>query len=231
MLKLIKLEWKKNNIRKYIRNAAIVTAILLIFIIGTARELDSDLSMEMAGYGKSGIISAVEVFTHMSYIVFTGVMLSSFIVSAYENKTIHLMFSYPIKRQKILLSKIAAVWIFNFFALSLSKIAIYLVLLLTKSYTQISTASIPMNTPVFWIDIILSTTAMISISCISLLVGLKMKSSKATIITSVILVCFTQGNIGAYTLADSVPFYVFLLFLSFVSVFLSVYHAEIKDVL
>ena len=38
----------------------------------------------------------------MAFLVFTGIMLSVFIVSAYKNKTINIMFSYPIKRQKIL---------------------------------------------------------------------------------------------------------------------------------
>lgn len=42
------------------------------------------------------------LFTHMTFIVLTGVMLSSFIVGIYEKKTIHLMFSYPISRRKIL---------------------------------------------------------------------------------------------------------------------------------
>ena len=44
-------------------------------------------------------------------------MLSTFVVSEYENKLIHLMFSYPIKRRTIMASKILAVCIFNFIAL------------------------------------------------------------------------------------------------------------------
>ena len=36
MFELIKLEWKKNKTSKYIRNAAITTAILLVFIVGMA---------------------------------------------------------------------------------------------------------------------------------------------------------------------------------------------------
>lgn len=229
MLKLIRLEWKINNIGKFIRNAFIVTAFLVLLLLGAAGELDLDKSMEV--YGKSAINAAVEVFCHMSYMVFTAVMLSSFVVQSYERKTIHLMFSYPIKRQKILLSKMAAVWIFNFGALLISKLLIYFVLLLSEPYTQIDTASIQMGALPFWVNMIVSTAAMISISYIALLAGLHLKSSKATIVTSVILVCFTQGNIGAYTLADSVPFYMFLLLLSILSVFLSVYQVEIKDVL
>lgn len=228
MLKLIRLEWKKNNIGKYIRNASIVTAVLVLFIMAAAGDLEFDASKEV--YGKSAINAAVEVFCHMSYMVFTAVMLSSFVVHSYESKTIHLMFSYPIKRQKILLSKMAAVWIFNFLALLISKLLIYSVLLLSEPYTKVNTASIQMGDLSFWLNLILGTAAMISISYIALLVGLHVRSSKATIVTSVILVCFTQGNIGAYSLADSVPFYMILLLLSIISVFLTVYRVEVKDV-
>ncbi|MDE7476406.1 MAG: ABC transporter permease, partial [Lachnospiraceae bacterium] len=119
MIKLIKLEWKKNNIWKYVRNAMITTVILMLFIVAMAGELEASDTVQL--YGKSMLSTAADLFVHMAYIVFTGIMLAAFIVGAYEKKTINLMFSYPIKRKKILLSKMAAVWIFNFTAMVISK--------------------------------------------------------------------------------------------------------------
>lgn len=78
MFELIKLEWKKNGIIRYLRNAAIMTAILLVFIVAMAGELASDTSM--AEYGRSAINASVDLFVNMCYIVFTGVMLASFVV-------------------------------------------------------------------------------------------------------------------------------------------------------
>lgn len=229
MLKLIRLEWKKNNIGKYIRNAAIMTLVLLFLILLMAGELDADMSME--AYNGSTVNTAVDLFAHMGYIVFTGVMIASFIVGAYEKRTINLMFSYPIKRQTILLSKVLAIWIFNVIALTLSKILIYAILFGTKSLTNISGSSIQFAMPSFWLKIVISSIAMVSVSFIALLIGLKMKSGKAAIITSVILVCVTQGNVGDYTLAGNVPFYVLLFVLAVLSVFLSIYDVETKDVM
>lgn len=229
MLKLIRLEWKKNNIGKYIRNAAIMTLVLLFFILLMAGELDADTSME--AYNGSAVNTAVDLFTHMGYIVFTGVMIASFIVGAYEKKTINLMFSYPIKRQTILMSKVLAIWIFNFIALTLSKVLFYAILLCTKSLTNISGSSIQFAMPSFWLNIVISSIAMVSVSFIALLVGLKMKSGKAAIITSVILVCVTQGNVGTYTLVGNVPFYALLFVLAVLSVYLSIYNVETKDVM
>lgn len=229
MLKLIKLEWKKNNILKYIRNAAITTAVLLLFMMMAAGELEREETIR--AYGKSMLGASVGLFVHMAYIVFTGVMIAAFIVGAYEKRSINLMFSYPIKRSKIILSKICAVWIFNFAAMAVSKAVIYLILILTKSFTGISAAGLLVGKPSFWLDAALGSAAMVSISFLALPVGLKMKSSKAAIVMSVIIVCFTQGNIGSVSLANNMTFYAVLFAAAVVSVWLSVRRVEMRDVM
>ena len=229
MLKLIRLEWKKNNIMKYTRNAFIMVVILTLLLMSVAGELESDETR--FAYGGSMLKSGVEMFTNMSFIIFTSTMLAAFIVSAYKNKTMNLMFSYPINRKQILLSQMLAVWIFNFIALVLSKILIFHALVAVKNYTYITAESIALGNSMFYIEILVDSAVMISISFISLLIGLKMKSSRATIITGVIIVCLTQGNIGAYSLIGNIPFYITLLIISVISVFLTLYKLETRDVL
>lgn len=229
MIKLIRLEWKKNNILKYIRNAGITTSVLLLFMIMMARELETEETIEL--YGKGMLDVSVGLFVHMSYMIFTGVMIAAFLVGAYEKKTINLMFSYPIKRSKIILAKICAVWIFNFLAMAGSKIVIYFGLVLTKSFTRITMQNIPIKELSFWLNIVLSSAVMVSISFVALFVGLKTKSSKATIVASAIIVCFTQGNIGSATLANNIPFYVILLAVAAGAVYLSICNIETKDLL
>lgn len=229
MFKLIKLEWKKNNVGKYVGNAAVTTAVLLLFLLMAAGELEREETVQ--AYGKSMLDTSVGLFVHMAYIVFTGVMIAAYIVGAYEKKTINLMFSYPIKRAKIILAKVCAVWIFNFAAMVISKAVIYTVLLATKSFTGISAAGLLAGKPSFWIDAVLSSAAMVSISFIALPVGLKMKSSKAAIVASVIIVCFTQGNIGSVSLVNNMTFYAILFAGAVVSVWLSVWRVETRDVM
>lgn len=229
MFKLIRLEWKKNNGFKYMRSAVITTAVLLLFMMMTAGELEATGTIET--YGKSMLDAAVVMFVHGSYIVFTGVMIAAFIVGSYEKKTINLMFSYPIKRNKIILAKIGAVWIFNVAAMVVSKAVICFVLILTGSFTGISAASLPVGKLPFWIDTVLGSAAMVSISFISLPIGLKMKSSKAAIVAAVIIVCFTQGQIGEASLANNMTFYAVLFAAAVASVWLSVWRVELRDVM
>ncbi len=229
MLKLIRLEWKKNNIIKYVRNAFVMAVILLICILAVAGELEADETK--LAYGNSMLKSGVELFTNMCAIVFTSTMLASFIVSTYKNKTMNLMFSYPISRKKILLSQMLAVWIFNFTALVLSKVLLYATLVITKEYMLITAANIALGSAMFYIEILVNSAVMVSVSFIGLPIGLRMKSSKATIIAGVIIVCFTQGNIGEYTLLGNMPFHITLLIISAVAVFLTLYKLETRDVL
>ncbi len=227
MLKLIRLEWKKNNIGKYIRNTLIMTVILSLLLVGMAGELEAVETVQ--SYGTSMTNAAIDLFMNMAYIIFTGVMLSSFIVSAYEKRTMHLMFSYPINRKKILLSKMAAVWIFNFVAMVISKLFVYMLLILLKPFLGISAAGIAFGALSFWLDIVLGSAVMVSISYIALPVGLLMKSSKAAIVTAVIITFLTQGNIGTATLVNNIPFYAFLIILAAWAVFLSIHRVEVRD--
>ena len=82
----------------------------------------------------------------------------------------------------------------------------------------------------FYVEILADSAVMVSISFVALLVGMLTKSSKATIIAGVLIVCLTQGNIGSYTLKGNIPFYTVLLGISAFSVFLALYRVETRDV-
>ena len=228
MFKLIRLEWKKNNVWKYIRNAVIVVAFIIPLILGTARELEGD--EVMASYGQSMMNLGIEIFMNMCFIVFTGVMLSYFIVSDYENKTMSLMFSYPIRRWKVMVSKMLAVWIFNFIAMAAGKLLVCAVVVLTREYTHIAAESIRFDQASLYLQILINSALMVSVSFLALPVGLAARSSKAAIVASVVIVCFTQGQIGEFTLSGNLDFYILLIALAAVSVFLSLWRIEMRDV-
>ena len=102
MGKLIELEWRKNRIGNWVRWAALLGAALglLIFamaFLGIANDPETGVPDAAPGHG--GISSPIELLTSMCFLVFTGVMLSVFIVGAYQNGTMSLVFSYPVRRQ------------------------------------------------------------------------------------------------------------------------------------
>lgn len=235
MLKLIKLEWKKNNIGKYIRNAIILAGFLCLFMfalafLGIAN--DPDTGVPDAAPGMDIISAPIELFTSMSFLIFTSVMLSTFIVSAYKNKTMNLMFSYPIKRQKIIASQMLAVWIFSFIALVLTKLLIYGFLFAGSRFMS---SDFPLDFSMvsisFYVQLILKSVVIVTMSFIALFVGLAMKSSKATIIASFFLIFLTQANIGDFTMANSSIFPLILMLVSLAFAVLSAYKVENRDLM
>lgn len=83
----------------------------------------------------------------------------------------------------------------------------------------------------FYVQLILKSIVIVSMSFIALFIGLAMKSSKATIISSFLLIFLTQANIGDFTLKDNLVFPVILTGISVVFAVLFVCHAETKDLM
>lgn len=142
------------------------------------------------------------------------------------------MFTYPVKRQKIIISQMMAVWIFNFVTLILSKLVIYLCIFAGSKYMQSSfKIDFDMGSLSFYIQLIVKSFVIVSMSFIALFVGMAMKSSKAAIISSFLLIFLTQANVGDFTLADNAVFPLVLTAVSFGFAVLSVYNVETKDLL
>lgn len=235
MVRLIRLEWKKNNIGRYIRKVVILAVLICIFIfaldyLGIAN--DPDTGMPDVAPGNEIISASIELFTSMAFLVLTSSMLASFIVSAYKERTMELMFSYPIKRQKILVSQMLAAWIFSFAALVLTKLLVYGCILAGSRFMSASfILDFDMGSLMFYVQLILKAAVTVSMGFISLAIGLAMRSSRATIISSFLLILFTQANIGDLTMKDDRIFPLSLTAVSFVFAALSVRNVETKDLM
>ena len=144
----------------------------------------------------------------------------------------NLMFSYPIRRQKILVLQMLAVWIFNLIALILTKLLVYGCVLVGSLFMKSAfLLDFNMASLSFYVQLILKSVVIVSMSFIALFIGLAMKSSKATIISSFLLIFLTQANIGDFTMKNNLVFPVILTLVSLVFAVLSVYNAETKDLM
>ena len=203
--------------------------VFALVFLGIANDPDGTLD---AAPGTDVISAPIELFTSMAFLIYTSVLLASFIVSAYKNKTMNLMFSYPIKRQKILASQMIAVWTFNFAALILTKLAIYMCVFFGAKFMQSSfVVDFSIGSLSFYIQLILKSVVIVSMSFIALFVGMALKSSKATIVTSFLLIFLTQANIGDFTMAGNAVFPIILTAISLLFAALSIINVESKDLM
>ena len=80
-------------------------------------------------------------------------------------------------------------------------------------------------------QLILKSVVIVTMSFIALFIGMAMKSSKATIISSFLLIILTQANIGDFTMANNAIFPVILTLISLIFAFLSIQGVENKDLM
>ena len=236
MGKLIKLEWEKYELGKYIRNAAILIVLLVIFnyamtFLGIAN--DPDTGVPDMAISNMGVSTNVELLTDITFLIFAAAMHATFIIGAYKNKTMNLMFLYPLNRKKIMAAKMLAVCIFCFAGIVIAKLACYGVSNLGFMMGQ--KASFPMDYNMlsvsFYIQLLIRSAATISISLLALLIGMIAKSSKVTVISSFLLIILMQGNVGGATLKDNLAVPIVLMAISVLAAILIVQRVEKKDVM
>lgn len=81
----------------------------------------------------------------------------------------------------------------------------------------------------FYVQLLLKAVVIVTMSFIALFIGLAMKSSKATIVSSFLLILLTQANVGDFSLSDNAILPAVLMALSLIFAFLSIYNVETKD--
>lgn len=231
MWKLIRLEWKKNNIKKYLIGAAILIALLVFFMfaqcyLGIANDADTGVPDSAPGMGNMAV--QIELFTNLSFLIFTTVMLASFIIAAFHNKTENLMFSYPIRRQKILISQMLAVWIFCLVMLICAKLAIYMFLAASAGRKADFPLGYDMGQASFYIQVVLKSVLTVTLGFIPLYIGRIMNSSKAAIISSFLLFTIMNGTVGDFSMRSNSVFPLVLFVISLLCAFLTICGIEKK---
>ena len=142
-----------------------------------------------------------------------------------------LMFSYPIKRQKITYFSNALGLDFLFPGIGNNKTC-NLWLYFVGSQFMVSSFPIDydMASLKFYVPaLLLNRFLLLALSFIALFIGLAIKSTKATIISSFLLIILTQANIGDLTLANNAVFPLVLTIISLLFAVLSVIGVEKKD--
>lgn len=135
MLRLMKLELKKFKFGWYVRGAVIANIIilaLLIFVSFIAQiEGDSEIRDPQM------ILLMASTVVRATFIIFGSVLIARLIIGEYKNKTILLMFSYPINRKKMMASKLAITAIVTFITVIVSNILVVGIFFGIDSYFSI----------------------------------------------------------------------------------------------
>ncbi|QNG60775.1 ABC transporter permease [Bacillus sp. PAMC26568] len=198
MLDLIKLELKKINIRTYINSTIVISIILLglIYMIAFIPRVETNDPNIHIFSGYKNIITLFGILNMTVFCILASVMYSRFVIEEYKGNRAILLFSYPISRSKIFLSKVMIVSIFTIISMSISNIIIYFIFGVSETFLPLVNDSITFEVIAKSImtTIIMAATA-VGLSIISMGIGFINKSVPTTIV-SAILFCSLFSNIS-----------------------------------
>ena len=190
MKKLIKLEFKKHQLFGYwkgVINANIIVMAFLCFIYFIEKSEGGGEDAFFSSY--DFIFNFILMMTTAIFLIFGSVVLARLVVEEYKNKTITLLFTYPLSRKKLLFAKLIIVSVFIFSAILFSNLLIggvvYLVDLIFDIIPGDLSAELLRDS--FFLLLINIVTAAAA-GLVPLYFGMRKKSVPATIVSAIILV-------------------------------------------
>lgn len=190
MKKLIRLEFKKHQLLGYVKGVFIANFVVmafLCFIYFVEKFEGGGEEALFAGY--DFIFNFILTMTTAIFLIFGSVVLARLVVEEYKNKTITLLFTYPLSRKKLLIAKLLIVSIFIFSAILFSNILIGIVVYVVDLFLDIIPGDLTAGllTNAFLLLLINIVTAA-CVGLIPLYFGMRKKSVPATIVSAIILV-------------------------------------------
>jgi ABC-type transport system involved in multi-copper enzyme maturation permease subunit len=186
MNELIKIEFKKMKLKKQMKGL-IIANIVIFLLLSMVFFMDG-----MTGIGMGLLHEIVVIIIQGTFIVWQAVLISSLIIEEFKTKTIAHLYTYPIKRSAIFISKILLIFM-TMLAFSLitqliqhSLFSIVAIILPQFVYT------VGLQTILGIVLISLFTTLL---AMTPLAVGLWMKSTLAPVVTSFIVLAFLTGDV------------------------------------
>lgn len=186
MLKLMKLEYKKHHISRYFKGIGI--SIILIFVLVALMGWGSRNEIETMFPDYTSFMSLANIFIRIVFITFSAVLLSRLVIDEYKNKTMHLLFTYPLQRKKIMQAKLFIVFLFCFSSIVIATFVINLLTFWISPHLYLFEKPVKMSEIISTVPSTLITALMMAgVSLIPLFFGMRKKSTAATITWAVII--------------------------------------------
>lgn len=177
MLSLMKIDIKKFRLQKqpfYFLIAYVAMGILAFMILYT---LDGAL-VESAPV-------VIDVLLKPVFIILEAILISSILINEFKDKTILMLFTYPIDKRKLIFSKVALILIYSLGGILAGQIILNLAFYGINQLLPAVPYSITLNQIIMYV---VSSVMIILLGLIPMCVGLISYSSVATLVTSLIIV-------------------------------------------
>lgn len=228
MLKLIRLELRKNRISLFKGSLIAVLAIILFMLLVVFTEMDDQ--GDFATY--ANVFDSVHIFVKVVFMVFGSVLISKLVIDEYKNNTIDLLFMYPIPRKKLMAAKLLIVSLFMLVTIFVSNVVVGAAMAGFNHYFvnaisgELTPGLIGEQLTISAADALYSA----GIGLIPLFFGMRKKSVPVTIVSGVLISGVLSSNFGSFQLGSQVGVSLVLGLTGVVVAYLSIRNIETQDV-
>lgn len=226
----MKLEMRKLRLWSYIRGAIIANVVILGFICLIS--LDAEMKQDMSFKSYDMAFSVIDTFIRGTFIVFAAVLISRLVIDEFRNKSIMVLFMYPINRKKLIAAKLLVVVLFTLIADIATNLFVGAGFYVFNLFMPV--VSEPLTLPVAakgLLTVVMSALATSFLSLIPLYFGMRKKSGAATIVSSIFVVMLVCQNVNGFTLYSIIAVPIGLALLGAAVAFMSIRNIERVDVL
>ncbi|WP_440895590.1 ABC transporter permease [Amphibacillus sp. Q70] len=226
MFKLIRLEMRKINFAGYI-NRALVACLAITGFLFFMLYIDRN----QFAASSTDFLFLIDSITRIVFIIFSGVLISRLVIEEYNGKTITLMFTYPISRKQVIVSKLLIIICFTFASILLSRIFAAVVLYMLNNHLHFidGGVTLPMIIEHFKHTVLYDLSAS-GISLVPLFFGMLKKSVRTTIVSSVVIAIFLGVSNEDLSIGSYIVIPLTVTIIGLVVSYLSIKNIEHKDV-
>lgn len=203
MKHLIKLELERFSLKPHLLGVILANIIILALSISVSSTF-ATTSMQSISSGLPSLhlstIAIAKLLIKTTLIVWQSVLIATIIVEEYQSKTIMLLYTYPINRKKMIEAKITLVCGIMLVFYLISEVFQHIAIYLFSRYTSFITYELD-NT---LIQLVIIVSAIL-LGFVPLYIGMIRKSTIATIVSSLIIVCIVSNSQGSTAGLISVP--------------------------
>lgn len=195
MMKLMKLEWKKNHLSKYFKTTLIATVLIFLITAFMAKMAQNQGELMFTNF--NSYMSFVNIIIRVVFVIFSAVLLSRLVIDEYKNKTLQVLFTYPVNRKKVIQSKLMLIMGFCFLSILFSTIVISLLTFMVNPKLELFPQLLELGDVINTFPTIITISIMTAcLSLIPLYFGMKKKSSSTTITWGVIIGLLVNATVS-----------------------------------
>lgn len=194
-MNLIELELKKFKVKRHIKGITLCIVCIIMFM--TMSLIDTMLDPEQLKDTYESMGRMINLLVTGTFMVYSSVLMAKMVIGEYVNKTILIMFSYPVDRKKFIATKLFIISVFTMVSILIGFICCTAYIILADYLFDALQGNFQMQYLGGFIMRTIMAMLIGGICClIPFVVGLKKKSVAITIVTSVLIVCLMQPIIG-----------------------------------